>query len=185
MRKSSRRRAAARKLRQQQQISRQVEKLEDRQLLATTAGGLAGIVPNTVGNDPGLVLWVSADDLQGTVNDGDSFVTWADQSGNGNDLTAHATNGNVTYNENSANAGSVSVGNSGYFTVPRLIDNANNDDDGEKGAGSKLAALLEIADARDVIVVVSRVVAPLSLYAFCCAPCHWHHPACVPRVSRS
>ena len=33
---------------------------------------------------------------------------------------------------------------------------SDNDDDGEKGAGSKLAALLEMADARDVIVVVSR-----------------------------
>jgi hypothetical protein len=33
---------------------------------------------------------------------------------------------------------------------------SDNDDDGEKGAGSKLAALLEMADARDAIVVVSR-----------------------------
>lgn len=33
---------------------------------------------------------------------------------------------------------------------------SDNDDDGEKGAGSKLAALLEMADVRDAIVVVSR-----------------------------
>ena len=33
---------------------------------------------------------------------------------------------------------------------------ADNDDDGEKGAGTKLAALLEMTNARDVLVVVSR-----------------------------
>jgi hypothetical protein len=33
---------------------------------------------------------------------------------------------------------------------------SDNDDDGEKGAGAKLAALLEMADVRNVIVVVSR-----------------------------
>lgn len=33
---------------------------------------------------------------------------------------------------------------------------SDNDDDGEKGAGAKLASLLEMADARNVIVVVSR-----------------------------
>jgi hypothetical protein len=33
---------------------------------------------------------------------------------------------------------------------------SDNDDDGEKGSGSKLAALLEMADARNAMVVVSR-----------------------------
>mmetsp|Transcript_7017 Transcript_7017/g.14400 ORF Transcript_7017/g.14400 Transcript_7017/m.14400 type:complete len:114 (+) Transcript_7017:1-342(+) len=33
---------------------------------------------------------------------------------------------------------------------------ADNDDDGEKGAGAKLAALLEMCKVDDVIVVVSR-----------------------------
>eukprot|EP00934_Nitzschia_sp_Nitz4_P002997 Nitzschia sp. Nitz4//scaffold53_size117307//72413//73395//NITZ4_003773-RA/size117307-augustus-gene-0.93-mRNA-1//1//CDS//3329554214//2987//frame0 len=33
---------------------------------------------------------------------------------------------------------------------------SDNDDDGEKGAGAKLAALLDMADCRNVIVVVSR-----------------------------
>ena len=33
---------------------------------------------------------------------------------------------------------------------------SDNDDDGEKGSGSKLAALLELSDAKNVIVIVSR-----------------------------
>jgi hypothetical protein len=33
---------------------------------------------------------------------------------------------------------------------------SDNDDDGEKGAGAKLAALLEMADVRNAIVIVSR-----------------------------
>ena len=33
---------------------------------------------------------------------------------------------------------------------------SDSDDDGEKGSGSKLAALLDLADAQDCIVVVSR-----------------------------
>lgn len=33
---------------------------------------------------------------------------------------------------------------------------SDNDDDGETGAGQKLASLLELIDAKDVIVIVSR-----------------------------
>ena len=33
---------------------------------------------------------------------------------------------------------------------------SDNDDDGERGAGSKLAALLDLSGAEDVLVVVSR-----------------------------
>ena len=33
---------------------------------------------------------------------------------------------------------------------------SDNDDDGEKGSGAKLAALLEMSDTMDCIVVVSR-----------------------------
>lgn len=43
-----------------------------------------------------------------------------------------------------------------YYDSERDCWVADNDDDGEKGAGSKLAALLEMSDARNVMVVVSR-----------------------------
>lgn len=43
-----------------------------------------------------------------------------------------------------------------FWDADRNCQVSDNDDDGEKGSGGKLAALLEMADARNVIVVVSR-----------------------------
>jgi len=43
-----------------------------------------------------------------------------------------------------------------FFDDERNCFVSDNDDDGEKGSGSKLAALLEITDSKNVLVVVSR-----------------------------
>lgn len=43
-----------------------------------------------------------------------------------------------------------------FYDKGRECSVSDNDDDGEKGSGAKLAALLEMSDAMDVIVVVSR-----------------------------
>ena len=43
-----------------------------------------------------------------------------------------------------------------FFDKERDCIVSDNDDDGEKGSGTKLAALLEMSDALDVVVVVSR-----------------------------
>lgn len=45
------------------------------------------------------------------------------------------------------------------MTRPRsepVVQVADNDDDGESGAGAKLAALLELMGANNVMIVVSR-----------------------------
>ena len=43
-----------------------------------------------------------------------------------------------------------------FYDPERECMVSDNDDDGEKGSGAKLAALLDMSDAMDVIVVVSR-----------------------------
>eukprot|EP00978_Attheya_sp_CCMP212_P004307 scaffold9421_cov47-Attheya_sp.AAC.8 len=53
---------------------------------------------------------------------------------------------------------------------------SDNDDDGEKGAGSKLAALLDMSDAKDVLVVVSRWFGGIHL-----GPSRFKYIACVAR----
>jgi hypothetical protein len=53
---------------------------------------------------------------------------------------------------------------------------SDNDDDGEKGAGSKLAALLDMSNAKDVLVVVSRWFGGIHL-----GPSRFKYIACVAR----
>jgi hypothetical protein len=50
----------------------------------------------------GLVLWLDADAIAG-LSDGDTVVTWADQSGEGNDMTNVGPNAAITYETNVLN----------------------------------------------------------------------------------
>lgn len=64
-----------------------------------------------------------------------------------------------------------------FFDKDRGCLVSDNDDDGEKGAGAKLAALLEMADVRDVIVIVSRWYVNCQVYSCIGFRLHWLIPA--------